>query len=203
MTRVLSRDVSRETSERLADFAAAVERWNPAINLVSRASLPELWQRHVLDAVQLVDLAPSRPAHWADLGSGGGFPGIVVGIILAETAPATRVTLVEADRRKAAFLMTIAQKLGLRVDVRAERIESIPPLGADVVTARALAPMARLVPMVVRHLAPGGTALLPKGAQVDAELRGLAMPDVLALERLPSATGPEATILRIRRRCDA
>lgn len=203
MTRVLSRDVSRETAARLAEFAAAVERWNPAINLVSRASLPDLWQRHVLDAAQLVDLAPSRPVHWADLGSGGGFPGLVVGIILAETSPETRVTLVEADRRKAAFLMTTVQRLGLSVDIRAERIEAIPPLGADVLSARALAPMGRLVPMVVRHLAPGGTALLPKGAQVDAELRGFAMPDTLALERLPSATGPDATILRIRRRFDA
>lgn len=162
--------VSRETAERLEAYEALIRKWNPRINLVSPATLDALWTRHFADSAQLLRLAPETAAHWADLGSGGGFPGLVIAVLAAESRPGLRVTLVESDQRKAAFLQTAGRLLDLGLDVRAERIEALPPLGADVLSARALAPLDILLRHAERHLAPGGVALFPKGATVAAEL---------------------------------
>lgn len=120
----IEKNVSRETIERLGTFAALVRKWNPKINLVSKAGLETLWERHILDSVQVFEAAPPNPAHWADLGSGGGFPGIVAAIMAAEKSYRTKFTLVESDQRKAVFLRNAAREIGLRVDVTTERIEA-------------------------------------------------------------------------------
>lgn len=189
--------VDEVTLDRLRRYAAALARWNGTINLVAPASLPDLWSRHILDAAQLWPLAPAGARHWADLGSGGGLPGLVVAI-LARGTP-LRVTLVESDRRKAAFLRAQIAEHDLAATVCTQRAEALAPLAADVVSARALAPLDRLLPMVARHLGPQGVALLPKGRGWATELTQAAPGPMFRVEPLPSATDPTARLLRLTR----
>ncbi len=190
-------DVSRETLDRLQAYEALIRAWNPRINLVSASTLAALWTRHFGDSAQLFGLAPEGARLWADLGSGGGFPGLVIAILAAEARPALSVTLVESDQRKAAFLATAARTLGLSVVVRAERIETLPPLGADVLSARALAPLDTLLGYAERHLAPGGVALFPKGATVDAELAHALEHWRFSYQKEPSKTAADGVVLII------
>lgn len=190
-------DVSRETLDRLQTYEALIRAWNPRINLVSASTLAALWTRHFGDSAQLFSLAPENARLWADLGSGGGFPGLVIAILAAEARPALSVTLVESDQRKAAFLATAARTLGLSVVVRAERIETLPPLGADVLSARALAPLDTLLGYAERHLAPGGVALFPKGATVDAELARALEHWRFSYQKEPSKTAADGVVLII------
>jgi 16S rRNA (guanine527-N7)-methyltransferase len=197
MTALPGLNVSRETTERLAEYAALLRAWNPKINLVSKQTLAELENRHFADSAQLLALAPPDATTWADLGSGGGFPGLVIAILAAESRPALRVTLVESDQRKAVFLRTVAQRTGVPVTVIADRIESIPPLGTDVLSARALAPLTTLLDYASRHLAPSGTALFPKGANWSAEVEEALERWRFRCENPPSATSRDGAILRI------
>lgn len=190
--------VSAATEARLRRQLAELERWNGAINLVAKSTLADAWDRHIADSAQLLLLAPETPVHWADLGSGAGFPGLVVAIILAERSPETRVTLVESDRRKATFLRESVRGLGLTTTVLAERIETITPLCADVVSARALARLEKLLPLTVRHIAPDGIALFLKGAAAQSELAMVCGAWSFSLERLPSQTDPTSEILRLK-----
>lgn len=190
-------DVSRETAGRLDAFAAVLRRWAPRINLVARGTLPDLWTRHILDSAQLLPLAPPGARTWADLGSGAGFPGLIVAILAAEQAPGLSVVLVEADARKAAFLAEAARAAGVAARIVAERAESAAPLASDVVSARAVAPLPALLPLVHRHLAPGGTALLPKGAGHAAELDAALERWRFSVQKHPSRTDPAAVILAI------
>jgi 16S rRNA (guanine527-N7)-methyltransferase len=189
--------VSRETLERLRRYAALLEKWTPVINLVARSTLPRLWTRHFLDSAQLLDHAPDGARIWADLGAGGGFPGLVVAILAAESRPALRVTLVESDARKSAFLLTAAREIGVDVRVETARAEELAPLGADVVSARALAPLHRLLPLAERHLAPGGVCLFPKGAAHEQEIAEALASWRFEVQKLPSRTDPAAVILKI------
>lgn len=170
MTAQMSRDVSRETSARLERYAALLRKWNPRINLVSKSTLDDLWTRHMADSAQLHALAPHPVRHWADLGAGGGFPGLVIAILAIETGSPEHVTLVESDTRKAAFLRTVVRETGAPASVATERIEALPPLGAEVVSARALADLSTLLAYTERHMAPEGLALFPKGAGWKKEL---------------------------------
>ena len=190
--------IAPATADRLRRHLAELVRWNKAINLVSASTLANACDRHVVDSAQLVPLAPSFPSHWADLGSGAGFPGLVVAIILAETSPDTRVTLIESDRRKAAFLREVARLLGLPVTVVAERVEATAALSADVVSARALAPLDALIPLAARHLVHDGVALFSKGARADKELASAAATWSFSVERLPSITDATAEVLRLK-----
>lgn len=190
-------DVSRETSERLRIYAELIEKWNPVINLVSRSTLGDLWTRHFVDSAQLYRLAAGDLRNWADLGSGGGFPGLVIAILAAGEGRPLDMTLVESDQRKAAFLATVARQTGLDLTVRAARIEVLEPLGAQVLSARALAPLDQLVQHAARHLSPDGVALFPKGAQHAAELKGALEKARFSYEKVASATDPDAVIYRI------
>ena len=150
-----ARDVSRETLARLESYAALLEKWSRAINLVGRDTLPDLWGRHMLDSAQLVDHLPpppqDRPRRLLDLGSGAGFPGLVLAIL-----GAGELHLVEADGKKCGFLREAARASktsGAEVTVHHTRIESLPPLAVDVVTARALAPLPRLLELAAPFLA--------------------------------------------------
>ena len=137
-------DVSRETFEKLKAFAELVRKWNPKINLVSKDSLNDLWSRHILDSVQIFELVPG-PGKWVDLGSGGGFPGIVISILNQEERNFD-VVMVESDQRKSAFLRTAIRELDLAAKVKTERIEELECLEADVLSARALADLTKLLP---------------------------------------------------------
>lgn len=163
-------NVSRETLVSLGEFKALVEKWTPAINLVSKKSVDDIWQRHILDSAQLIDYFPVHPKSWCDLGSGGGFPGIVVAILAKELRPDMIVTLVESDRRKGTFLREAARALTLNVKVEICRIEELVPQSADVVSARALASLSDLIPNILRHLSSTGIAIVPKGAGAEEEL---------------------------------
>lgn len=189
--------VDEATIEALRAYQQALARWNAAINLVAPASLADGWTRHILDSAQLYPLAPAAARQWADLGSGGGLPGIVIAI-LARGTP-LQVSLVESDRRKAAFLRSQIAEHRLTATVHTERAEVLAPLAADVVSARALAPLDRLLPMVARHLAPGGIALLPKGQGWATEVGQAQLDRMFHVEHLASATDPDARILRLKR----
>lgn len=190
--------VSRETTERLEAYHALLVKWNKAINLVSRSTMSAVWSRHFQDSAQLVDLAPSKVDRWIDLGSGGGFPGLVVAAILAERQPEAQIVLVESDVRKAVFLSEAARAMALTVKVIAERAEAVTPQHASVVSARALAPLRELFPLVHRHLAREGVGLLPKGAQVDAELTDALVQWRATVQRRASRVGSEGVILLVR-----
>lgn len=181
------------TTARLATFRDLLLRWNATINLVSARTAADVDARHIADSLQLVPLLPEHGAI-ADLGSGGGLPGLVI----AAALPDREVHLVESDRRKAAFLMDAAGRMGLaKVKVHPQRIEqaSLPPVAA--VTARALAPLDILLGYATRFLAPGGVAILPKGRTAEQELTTAAAHWHFTTERFTSRTDPEATILRL------
>jgi 16S rRNA (guanine527-N7)-methyltransferase len=191
-------NVSRETLQRLEHFRRLLEKWNRAINLISRAGTANVWHRHIEDSLQLFQIAAPSGGHWADLGSGGGLPGLVVAIVAIDHAPDLRVTLVESDQRKAAFLQAVIRETGCHATVLAERIESIKPLNANYLSARALAPLTTLLGYAQRHLAPGGTAILPKGATYQAEVDAALEHWRFSLKKHTSKTESEAVILTIR-----
>jgi len=157
--------VSRETLARLEAYAELLTRWSARINLVSRDTLPDLWQRHILDSAQLFRFMPSRAQKTIDLGSGAGLPGLVLAVL-----GAPGVELVEADSRKAAFLREAARVTHADVTIRPCRIQAVPPHRVDVVTARACAPLDRLLELAAPFLAPQTLCLFPKGERYNEEL---------------------------------
>lgn len=192
-------DVSRETIQDLEAFCALVTKWTPKINLIARGSAHDIWERHIVDSVQVYRYAPSSFKKWVDLGSGGGFPGIVMAVLAKVKQPDARFVLIESDQRKAAFLRTAIRELGVAAEVLAERIEAAPPQGADVVSARALTPLSSLLPLVVRHIAPTGLALLHKGKRAGQEVAEAQSQATFELEDHASITDPQARILAIQR----
>jgi 16S rRNA (guanine527-N7)-methyltransferase len=189
--------VSREPEERLAAFAALLRAWNRRINLISSRDMPMIETRHLADSLQLLPLLPAGEGPVVDLGSGAGFPGLV----LAAAQPQRPFHLVEADRRKAAFLLTAAARLGLpHLQVHAMRAEALPLAGMAALTARAFAPLSALLPHAARLLAPDGVAILPKGRSAETELAAARADGwILHVERFISRTDPHATILRLAR----
>lgn len=191
-------DVSRETLDALQAFADLVTRWNPSVNLVSRSTLPDIWTRHILDSAQLFALCPPNATCWLDLGAGGGFPGIVIAILAREKAPQLRLSLVDSDHRKAAFLREAARLLHLDISVHSARIETLPPQNATVLSARALAPLDVLLGFAVKHLSNDGVALFPKGARHTEEVEKAQKTWRFDLNLVPSLSDPSAAILEIR-----
>lgn len=182
-----------EASDRLNAYLELLLRWNTRINLVAERDPAIIRERHIIDSLQLLPLLPTGSEPIADLGSGGGFPGMVIAICCPRV-----VHLVESDRRKAAFLTEAAARLGLRqVQVHASRIEQtrLPPLAA--VTARALAALPDLLALAVPHLAPGGITILPKGRGWEDELTAARAAWTFTVECFVSRTDPEAALLRL------
>jgi 16S rRNA (guanine527-N7)-methyltransferase len=184
--------VSRETWERLLVYAGLVLRWNPQINLVGKGTQDTIWERHFADSLQLLAHLPQGATHGIDLGSGAGFPGMVLAI-------ASDVTfhLVESDRRKAAFLREVAAATGASVHIHATRAEHLNIPVVDVLTARALAPIERILPLAVPLLKMDGAILLLKGEKAEAELTDAAGEWHMKVARTPSATDPRGVILRL------
>jgi 16S rRNA (guanine527-N7)-methyltransferase len=192
--------VSRETVDRLVTYAALLNRWQKTINLVAPSTLSDVWHRHFADSAQLAGLAPEGAQHWLDLGSGAGFPGLVLAILAAEKG-GSRHTLVESDTRKAAFLREVARETGVAVEILADRIE-LPRTAASVgevncVTARALAPLPRLIPLVAPYFGVTTVGLFLKGRDFAAELEEAVRGWDLQSEEFPSVTDPDARILRL------
>jgi 16S rRNA (guanine527-N7)-methyltransferase len=190
-------DVSRETLERLEALADLLEKWTARINLVSKSSLPEIWTRHILDSAQIWPHRKTETLIWADLGSGGGFPGLVVAAIAADEDPDMRVRLIESDARKGVFLSTATRNLGLNAEIVTSRIETASESGAETVSARALAPMSQLLGYAERHMTLGGTALFLKGRTYESELTDARKSWEYKAETIPSLTDPDAVLLKI------
>lgn len=184
--------VSRETLPWVAEFAELLSKWNRRINLVSREDAPRLLTRHIQHSLELVPLIPVGTDRGADLGSGAGFPGL----ILAKQS-GIHFDLIEADHRKAAFLREAVRLLGAPATVHAARAEALALPPAALVTARALAPLSRLLPLAEPFLQPSGTALFPKGPTVDSELTSVEPEWQMRVERFRSRSTPGAVILRI------
>jgi 16S rRNA (guanine527-N7)-methyltransferase len=192
--------VSRETEQRLDRYVALLLEWNATTNLIAPSTLAEIWTRHVADSLQLLDLAPDAKI-WVDLGSGGGFPGIPIACVIAGR-PGSRVHVVESNGKKAAFLREAARVTGAPVTVHAERIENFGDSfqdKADVVTARALAPLKLLCDQAFRLIGKGAIGLFPKGQDVEAELTEAAKYWRIQSELVPSRTSPEGRVVIVRR----
>lgn len=183
--------VDPEILERLDAYVALLKKWQKAINLVGPKTLADPWRRHILDSAQVVPLLDGAETI-CDLGSGAGLPGLIVAIMTGKP-----VTLIESDQRKATFLREAARACGASVDVRAERIEAVPSMAADAVTARALAPLEKLLPLVHRHLKSGGKAVLLKGAEADRELTLAAKNWTMTVKKTASRTDPSASLLTL------
>ena len=190
-------DVSRETLDRLKTLESLLRKWNAAINLVSKTSIEDAWNRHILDSAQIFSLG-GVSGHWVDLGSGGGFPGLVVAAIAAGQGVDLDVTLIESDQRKATFLRQAARKVAPKARILTERIELTPPQRADTVSARALADLPTLLGFAKRHLADTGTALFLKGASWQQEVEQARKHWQFELTVHPSVTDPSGAILAVK-----
>ena len=183
-------DVSRETQDRLTAYVALVEKWQRRVNLVSASTLPDIWSRHIWDSAQLAPLVPEGTRRILDVGSGAGFPGLVLAALCD-----AECHLVESDQKKAIFLQTVVRDCGIPAVVHTARIESLPSLGAEIVTARALAPMDRLLDLLADQLSAGTRCLFLKGAQAEQELATLGTRPDLSWELTPSLTNPDAFVV--------
>jgi 16S rRNA (guanine527-N7)-methyltransferase len=194
----IAKIVSRETLDLLNEYAAFLTKWQAAINLVSRSSLSEMWSRHFLDSAQIFQYRPEAATRWLDIGSGGGFPGMVCAVMAKDVAPDLRFSFVESDIRKCVFLRAVARELGIKADVISDRIETATPQTADILTARALAPLARLCEFATRHMKPDGTAFFLKGERFEAEVVEARDNWMMDLTTLPSETSLVGKILKVR-----
>lgn len=196
LTRVAG-PVSRETFERLLAFEREFRKWSTRINLAAPSTLPDLWERHILDSAQLAPIAPTA-LRWLDLGSGGGFPGAVMAILLIER-PDARIDLVESNKKKAAFLRTILGGLAIDASVHSDRIEAVAdhiPV-PEFITARALAPLSDLVTLAEPWLSQGARALFHKGRDYRAEVKESLNHWSFDLVEHPSVTDSGAVVLEI------
>lgn len=189
-------DVSRETTRALDAYVAQLARWQTVKNLVGPSTLAEVWSRHIADALQLLALAPDA-TRWIDLGSGAGIPGLI--LAMAGKERGIRVTLVESNARKCAFLTEAARLTGAPADIRNARIEAVidDAIGAEIVCARALAPLDQLLTWSAPLLKSGTIGLFPKGRDVQAELTQATARWTFAHDLVPSRTDPDARIVRV------
>jgi 16S rRNA (guanine527-N7)-methyltransferase len=186
--------VSRETLSRLKAYADLLADWNARHNLVAKSTLPDIWHRHLWDSAQLAPLILETARTLADLGSGAGFPGLV----LAALRPELKVTLHEATTRKCAFLQAAAECMGLKVEIRNARLEDLPPQAFDMVTARALAPLPLLLEYAHRFTGPNSVCLFLKGQNVGSELTEASKYWNMKTSQVPSQTEPSAAIVMVR-----
>lgn len=189
-------DVSRETLEKLEIYAALVEKWQRSVNLVANSTIPDLWHRHIWDSAQLVPMLDQarmdlgRRLRILDIGSGAGFPGLVLSIMTD-----SELHLVESDQKKCIFMNAVIRECGLSAVTHNQRIETLDDLQADVVTARALASMSKLVDLLRQQMRPGIRCLFLKGRQVQDELGELGELSHLQWQLHPSLTQQDAFVV--------
>jgi 16S rRNA (guanine527-N7)-methyltransferase len=191
--------VSRETEDRLAAFVDLLDRWRKKTNLIADSTFASVWTRHIADSAQLIALAPEAK-RWADMGSGAGFPGLVIAIQLADV-PGAVVHCLESDQRKCAFLREAARVTGAAATIHCQRVETIAPAGlgpVDAVTARAFAPLPLTLKLASLWIERRAVGVFPRGESARDQLAALPEPTPYAMEALPSVVNPKAAILRIR-----
>lgn len=185
-------NVSRETLDRFAAYLSLLEKWQKSVNLVARTTLGIAWQRHILDSGQLARYLPSGCKTIMDVGSGAGFPGVVLSIMQGAT-----VHLVESDHKKTVFLQTVIRELGLSAIVHNERIESLTKVAPDVITARAFAPLGKTVGLLAPHMEPYTVLLLLKGRNVEEELTEMPDYPIMSAVTYPSLSDPDGVVLKL------
>ncbi|MEO0397879.1 MAG: 16S rRNA (guanine(527)-N(7))-methyltransferase RsmG [Pseudomonadota bacterium] len=189
--------VSRETMDRLAAYDATLLDWQSRMNLIARSTIEDRWARHYRDSAQLMRHLPQEAKSLLDLGSGAGFPGLVLTALAADQLGA--VHLVDSVGKKARFLSAAAEAMELKnVSVSAKRIEALPPSKPDIITARALAALPKLLGLVAPFVGPKTTCLFPKGQHVVDELTEATKSWHMTVEQIPSVTASESVILAIR-----
>jgi 16S rRNA (guanine527-N7)-methyltransferase len=191
--------VSRETEARLATFVELLDRWRHKINLISNPTFASVWTRHIADSAQLLALAPGAK-RWIDMGSGAGFPGVVIAIQLADV-PGALVHCIESDTRKCSLLREAIRATGAAAQVHPVRVETIDPttLGpVDAVTARAFAPLPLTLELARPWMERGAIAVFPRGESAKDQIAALPEASAYAIETLQSVVNPKAAILRIR-----
>ena len=190
-------NVSRETMVDLTHYHDLLLKWTPKINLISKSSVPFVWDRHIWDSWQLVEYS-GNVRSWVDFGSGAGFPGLVIAIFSKHSDPHRRTTLVESDQRKSAFLRVVIRELSLNATIETQRVEHLEHQNADIVSARALAHLSQLLEFTERHLAPNGAAYFLKGASWEKEVQTARDTWSFSLQAHTSKTNPEAAVLEIK-----
>ena len=190
-------DVSRETFERLEKYVAILNKWQKSINLVSNNTLPEVWHRHILDSAQIFPYTGDSDTQIMDIGSGAGLPGLILAIMRHgqwgdQAAP---VTMVESDERKCAFLGVAAQETGVKIKIKNTRLETLPPLYPDVITARALATVETLLDWTKPQHHPALHCVFLKGANVEEELTCLQETPNIKIDKKQSLTSSDGVIL--------
>ena len=186
-------NVSRETTNKFQVYLTLLEKWQRRINLVSNSTLADAWQRHILDSAQLAAYYPPKTRQILDVGSGAGFPGLVLAIMGDVT-----VDLVESDQRKAVFLSTVIRELGLPAKVHNQRIETMPNLRPDVITARALAPVPKLLNLIETQMSAECVCLFLKGVSVEEELTNLKSYSTMVSTIHPSLSGSTGVVLELK-----
>ncbi len=189
-------NVSRETLARFDLWYDLLQKWSKKINLVSPGTLQDFWLRHALDSAQIAAMAPKGTKTWIDLGSGAGFPGLAIALMCMEDVP-LHVVMVESNAKKAAFLRTCIQETGTGAEVVCERTELMPPKPYDVVSARALAPLPKLLELSAPFVGPKTVRLFPKGADVQKEIDEAQRGWTLCYQSIPSLTDKCASVLEI------
>jgi len=182
-------------------FVALLEKWQAKINLVSANTLPDLWQRHLRDSAQLLKFLPEQRTPWLDIGSGAGFPGLVLALLQEDARQAAQLHLVESDQRKAIFLQEVIRATAISAQVHAQRIEQLKltQIGgpARLITARALAPVHQILQLTEPVAGPETLYLLLKGQDVDDELTLAAKYRKMTVIQHPSWTHPAGKVLLI------
>ena len=186
-------NVSRETIDKFQAYLTLLEKWQRRINLVSNSTVADAWQRHILDSGQLAAYYPPQTRQILDIGSGAGFPGLVLAIMGDVT-----VDLVESDQRKAVFLLTVIRELGLPAKVHNQRIETMPNLRPDVITVRALAPVPKLLNLIETQMSTECVCLFLKGASVKDELTNLQSYSTIVATTYPSLSGANGVVLELK-----
>lgn len=187
-------DVSRETMEKLEQLSALIIKWTKAINLIAPNSVPNLWDRHIVDSAQVFHCAPDSWTHWVDLGSGGGLPALVVAILDQQNR---LITLIESDKRKCLFLTTARRELGLNISIINRRIANADTVPANIISARALAPLNELLGYADHFLGADGIAIFPKGERYQEELDHAAQAWHFDVKAHTSQTNPDSRVLEL------
>ena len=185
-------------AQQLEIYENLLLRWQSSINLVGRSTLDEVWTRHFLDSAQLADLAP-LDRRWADLGSGAGFPGLVIALF-QQTHAGGEMHLIESDKRKAAFLREVSREIGARAHIHNERCEDVlSEIQPEVVVSRAMTDIGRLIAYAQPFVEKGGVGLFPKGRDIVVELTRASIPSNFQIVLKQSRTDPEAAIVQVLR----